>query len=105
MYIASADFMTRNTQRRVEVGCPILDRDVKKKIGNIIQLLWTDDQKAMKLLPTGNYIPIRKELHLNSQEAQMDLAKRDAEKEALEEVAGTKPLKKSFMQRLKEWVQ
>ncbi len=58
MYIASADFMTRNTQRRVEVGCPVLDKDIQARIWKIIDLLWSDNQKAMRLLPEQRYVRV-----------------------------------------------
>mgnify|MGYP000149276271 FL=1 len=46
MYIASADFMTRNTRRRVEVGCPILDPNVRAKIWEVIHLQWSDQYEV-----------------------------------------------------------
>ena len=74
MYIASADFMTRNTRRRVEVGCPILDPNVRAKIWEVIHLQWSDNTKAMKLLPERKYEPVIGEGGVNSQEEQMKLA-------------------------------
>jgi len=56
MYIASADFMTRNTERRVEIGCPVLDPEIRKKIHHILDLILRDNVKARKLLPDGNYM-------------------------------------------------
>ena len=45
MYISSADFMTRNLNRRVEVACPIKDRAVKAQIWEILQLMLSDNVK------------------------------------------------------------
>lgn len=80
MYIASADFMTRNTRRRVEVGCPILDPDVRAKIWEVIHLQWSDNTKAMKLLPECKYEPVIGEGGVNSQEEQMKLAEESRRK-------------------------
>ena len=58
MYISSADFMTRNTQRRVEVAVPILDPDVREKIRKILETCLRDTAKARQLLPDGTYAPV-----------------------------------------------
>ena len=57
LYLSSADFMTRNTQRRVEVACPVLDPRCREKLRYIIDLLCRDDQKARVLGPDGCYRP------------------------------------------------
>lgn len=46
VYISSADWMTRNIENRVEVGCPIYDSEVKKEILDTFQLSWSDNVKA-----------------------------------------------------------
>ena len=53
LYISSADFMTRNTERRVEVACPVLSPEVRKKIFHIIDVLTSDNVKARQLGPAG----------------------------------------------------
>lgn len=55
LYIASADLMTRNTQRRVEVACPILDSALREQIYSILQLQLRDNQKARMLYASGDY--------------------------------------------------
>ena len=55
LYIASADLMTRNTQRRVEVACPILDPALRERIFSILQIQLRDNQKARLLCPNGDY--------------------------------------------------
>ncbi len=55
VYIASADLMTRNTERRVEIACPILDKTLRDKILTILRMQLSDTTKARRLLPDGNY--------------------------------------------------
>ena len=101
MYIASADFMTRNTRRRVEVGCPILDPNVRAKIWEVIHLQWSDNTKAMKLLPECKYEPVIGEGGVNSQEEQMKLAEESRRKtEGGEE---KKEPQKNLWQRIIHW--
>lgn len=56
MYISSADFMTRNTEKRVEIACPILDEDIKKRIYGMLQIMLSDNVKARTLRSFGNYV-------------------------------------------------
>lgn len=58
LYISSADFMTRNTERRVEVACPIKDKDVVKELHHILNLCFADNLKARTLHSDGNYYKI-----------------------------------------------
>lgn len=46
IYIASADFMTRNTDRRVEVGVPVRDKAARKQLKDIMDLMLSDNVKA-----------------------------------------------------------
>lgn len=46
VYISSADFMTRNLENRVEVGCPIYDADIKQELLDTFEISWTDNVKA-----------------------------------------------------------
>ncbi len=55
LYIASADFMTRNTERRVEVACPVLDGRTRARVFHIIRLLQKDNVKARELGPDGTW--------------------------------------------------
>ena len=55
VFISSADFMTRNTQRRVEVASPIYDREIADKLEAIIDLELDDNQKSHRLLSNGSY--------------------------------------------------
>ena len=55
VYIASADFMTRNTDRRVEIGAPIYDDGIKRRIKEILNVLLADNVKAHEQKPDGTY--------------------------------------------------
>ncbi|MBM1107857.1 polyphosphate kinase 1 [Aurantibacter crassamenti] len=46
VYISSADFMTRNIENRVEVGCPIYDEDIKNELLDTFEIAWSDNVKA-----------------------------------------------------------
>ncbi|WP_339713108.1 polyphosphate kinase 1 [uncultured Kriegella sp.] len=46
IYISSADWMTRNLDYRVEVGCPIYDEDIKQELIDTFEISWTDNMKA-----------------------------------------------------------
>lgn len=54
-YIGSADFMTRNTVKRVEVAAPIYSEKIKKQIREIFELMLTDNKKARAEDNEGNY--------------------------------------------------
>ena len=69
VYIASADFMTRNTLRRVEVAAPVYDPDLKLQIIEMFITMLSDNQKAKEEDSEGNYKrPENQDTPLNSQE-------------------------------------
>lgn len=69
IYIASADFMTRNTLRRVEVAAPIEDPDIRMQIQEMFVTMLSDNRKARKMNSKGNYkIEESDNAPLNSQE-------------------------------------
>ena len=53
MYISSADWMTRNIDNRVEVACPILDKDLQQELQDTFMISWNDNVKA-RLVNTKN---------------------------------------------------
>ena len=68
-YIASADFMTRNTVRRVEVAAPVYNDKLKTKLQEIFDVMLSDNQKARKLEADGNYHRVSNDLTpVNAQE-------------------------------------
>jgi polyphosphate kinase len=75
VYIASADLMTRNTERRMEVALPILDPELKRTLVNYVKAHMQDNVKGRRLTPELTYqkIPLKKDgLKLNIQEALMN---------------------------------
>ena len=79
MFLSSADFMTRNTQRRVEVACPVYDSRVREQIHKIIDALVYDTLKARVLMSDGEYVKKDKlRAPLDSQQFLMVLAQKNA---------------------------
>lgn len=69
IYISSADFMTRNTLRRVEVAAPIEDPDIRMQIQEMFVTMLSDNRKARIMNNKGNYkIEPSDNAPLNSQE-------------------------------------
>ena len=69
-YISSADFMTRNTVKRVEVAAPVYDPAIRETIQGIFSLMLSDNQKAREEDADGNYSLVKCEGEpVNSQEA------------------------------------
>ena len=70
IYIGSADYMSRNTIRRVEVAAPVEDERLKKRIRDMFRIMMRDNVKARIMLGSGEYVRERRsrEKPLNSQE-------------------------------------
>ena len=54
-YISSADLMTRNLNRRVEIACPVYDTQIREQLRWILDSQLRDTAKAGLLLPDGSY--------------------------------------------------
>ena len=54
-YISSADLMTRNVDKRVEIAAPVLDRKIEERILKILRIMLSDNVKARKLCADGKY--------------------------------------------------
>lgn len=55
VYIASADYMTRNTVRRVEVAVPVYDASLREKLDWMFDTMMKDDEKGKRLTESGIY--------------------------------------------------
>lgn len=89
IYISSADYMTRNTIRRVEVAAPVLDEKLKKRLSEMFNVLMHDNVKARIMQNDGSYsraVKNQDEKPLNSQEYFYDEAyKRSDDKKIRQE--------------------
>ena len=54
-YISSADLMTRNVDKRIEIAAPVLDKKIEERILKILRIMLSDNIKARKLCPDGKY--------------------------------------------------
>ena len=59
IYIASGDFLTRNTERRVEVGVRIDDTKIAQKLRDILDLQLRDTVNAREMQPDGSYVKVK----------------------------------------------
>lgn len=88
IYISSADFMTRNTVRRVEVAAPLYNARIKQRVWNMFETLLNDNVKARNQLPDGTYIKaISEHPPLDAQRFFFEEAYRKAEKKAADKAA------------------
>lgn len=81
LYISSADFMTRNLRKRVEVACPILDPEIKKRILDFMDTMFKDDVKRRELLPSKRYAHVENRENFIAQDYLMEEAARFERKE------------------------
>ena len=56
VFLSSADIMTRNQVRRVEVGCPVSSAEIRDMLSEYLDNLLKDNLKARRLMPDGNYL-------------------------------------------------
>ena len=56
IYIGSADMMTRNTEKRVEVACPVLDGQIRRQINHDLKIMLNDNVKARIMQKDGTYM-------------------------------------------------
>jgi len=55
IYISSADLMTRNTAKRIEIATPVIDKKIRTKISKMLEIMLADNEKASYLTPSGKY--------------------------------------------------
>ena len=85
VYIGSADFMTRNTIRRVEVAVPILNQQVRDHLDHMFEMMMSDDEKGKELTSKGLYVSRNlSEVKMDSQELFYAMACSQAEKNTVE---------------------
>ena len=92
IYLSSADFMTRNTQHRVEVAVPVYDPDARKKVLQILELCLADNTKARLLTSDGQYVlPPQEGTPVDCQQQLLTLAEETASRQTVK-ASQTKPL-------------
>ncbi|WP_044481241.1 polyphosphate kinase 1 [Paenibacillus antibioticophila] len=75
VWLSSADWMTRNLTRRLEIMCPVTSSSNREALEQIMKLTLADNVKAKRLLPNGKYEPIRSsEPALRSQFEALDIS-------------------------------
>ena len=72
VYIGSADMMTRNTEKRVEVACPVYDENIRRRLLHGLKVMLSDNVKARQMDSTGAYRKKKQDAALvNAQETFM----------------------------------
>ena len=97
-YISSADLMTRNTEKRIEIACPVQDERLKKRLLDLLELQLKDTVKARKITSDGRYVPVESATQeiVDCQERLMEKAIRRAVVPAAET--------KGFKSWLEDWI-
>ena len=72
LYISSADIMTRNQTRRVEIACPVKSSEIRKWLEDYLDLQLKDNTKARRLMPSGDYAHIEGDKPFSSQQYFLD---------------------------------
>lgn len=99
VYIGSADMMTRNTENRVEVACPIYDSGIRRRLIRDLQVMLSDNVKARRMGSDGTYRKKKQDGELvNAQEIFM----RDALNARRPSVMAAKPEKTSIFAKVRK---
>ena len=99
MYISSADLMTRNTERRVEVACPIDNPAVRARLHDILYAMQHDTVKARVLQPDGTYC---KKHAVQDPICAQDLLMQQAIENARKQAAQPAP-HPGFLEKIRKW--
>ena len=98
IYIGSADMMTRNTIRRVEILTPIEAPYLKNRLNGFIERQWKDNENARRLKNDGQYDIIYREVSevpFNSHKKEMEISMNDKYEE---------PVKLSFIEKITKFL-
>ena len=86
LYCSSADWMSRNLDRRIELMFPILEKEAFKEVKMILDTYFEDNTNSQRLLPSGSWEPVEKgEKDFQAQEELYKIYKKRAEKIAKKE--------------------
>ena len=98
LYLSSADMMTRNLNRRVEIACPVTDAEIKDQLLWILATQRTDNSKASFLLSDGTYSRKNGRLTgvVNSQERFMEIS--------IHHAVETAPAQTGALQKMRAWL-
>ncbi len=104
IYISSADFMTRNTERRVEVAAPVHSLKIKERILNILDIMMNDNQKRRIQGFDGIYRHIENPTPplLNAQEKLFKLAYQQAQQVQENKVSAHKVTYRTKVRKVKK---
>ncbi len=98
IYISSADLMTRNLERRLEIAAPVSDETIKKQLTHHLLVLLSDDVKARVLQSDGTYVRKPTVENIHAQQYFFEQAVH-----AAREASAKRGKKKGFFRRLKDW--
>ena len=100
IYIGSADMMTRNTEKRVEVACPVYDETIRKQLTHMLKIMLADNVKARELKSDGKYYMKEKGTSkVNSQEYFMREAITDGHPEGRTKQSFVDKIRKIFRRK------
>ena len=99
LYISSADLMTRNTERRVEIACPIDNSAVRARLHDILYAMQHDTVKARVLQPDGTYC---KKPAVQDPICAQDLLMQQAIENARKQAAQPAP-HPGFLEKIRKW--
>lgn len=102
VYISSADFMTRNTERRVEVAAPVIDKRLSDRIADMFDIMLRDNVKARVQGSDGKYSHVKREGNAEEINSQLYFYEKAYEAaSAMSETAVVKPVHRVKIKRVK----
>jgi polyphosphate kinase len=92
IYISSADLMTRNTERRIEIICPVLDGELRQRIYEMLETMLMDNTKAREHFSDGRYVLRQSPIDqaINSQKIFTEQARVNVARTLAESIQNTK---------------